>query len=222
MPKRASPDSWRRRRSYWCTTPSKTSDAGKHNCARSPTIWKTSRSAPSTRPSENCHRTRSPTKGEGAAVSSATPRKDPSNGSWWFIVELPPKPDGSRRQVKRRGFRTKAEAQAALDEVRVTARQGTYVAPARQTFKDFLVNEWLPTAKRELAESTWESYVRNIRHHVVPHIGSVQLQVLDGGTLNTLYSELLVSGRVRGQQSKGLKPRTVRYIHTIIHAALDD
>src|SRR5438270_8008505 len=30
------------------------------------------------------------------------------------------------------------------------------------------------------------------------------------------------SGRVRGKQSPGLKPRTVRYIHTIIHAALDD
>jgi len=155
-------------------------------------------------------------------MSSAVPRKDPKTGTWWFVVELAPKGDGRRRQVKRRGFRTKAAAQAALDELRVKSRKGAYVAPARQTVKDFFVNDWLPTAKRELAESTWESYERNIRHHVVPHLGSIQLQTLDGGMLNTLYSELLVSGRVRGQQSKGLKPRTVRYIHTIIHAALDD
>ena len=154
-------------------------------------------------------------------MSSAVPRKG-SNGTWWFVVELPAKADGRRRQVKRRGFRTKADAQAALDEVRVTARQGTYVAPARQTLKDFLENEWLPTAKRELAESTWESYERNIRHHVVPQLGRIQLQALDGGMLNRLYTELLTSGRVRGTRSPGLKPRTVRYVHTIIHAALDD
>ena len=155
-------------------------------------------------------------------MSSAVPRKDPSNGTWWFVVELAAKADGRRRQVKRRGFNTKAAAQAALDQLRVDARQGAYVAPARQMLKDFLTNEWLPTVKRELAESTWESYERNIRHHVVPHIGTVQLQALDGGALNTLYTELLATGRVRGQQTAGLKPRTVRYVHTIIHAALDD
>ena len=134
-------------------------------------------------------------------MSSAVPKRDPSNGTWWFVVELAAKADGRRRQVKRRGFKTKAAAQAALDELRVNARQGTYVAPVRQTLKDFLTNEWLPIVKRKLAESTWESYERNIRHHVVPQLGSVQLQALDGGMLNRLYSELLVSGRVRGSRS---------------------
>lgn len=40
--------------------------------------------------------------------------------------------------------------------------------------------------------------------------------------LSTACTCLVESGRVRGTQSPGLKPRTVRYIHTIIHAALDD
>jgi integrase len=154
-------------------------------------------------------------------MSSATPRKD-RNGTWWFVVELAPKGDRSRRQVKRRGFRTKAAAQAALDDLRVAARRGTFIPPARHTVTDFLVRDWLPTVRRRLAESTWESYERNIRHHVVPHIGSIQLQALDGGMLTKLYTDLLASGRVRGKQSKGLKPRTVRYVHTIVHAALDD
>src|SRR5207245_9719364 len=39
---------------------------------------------------------------------------------------------------------------------------------------------------------------------------------------NRLYPDLRASGRPRDRQSPGLKPRTVRYIHTIIHAALDD
>ena len=76
----------------------------------------------------------------------STPRKA-GNGTWWFVVDLPPGGDGKRRQAKRRGFRTKAEAQAALDELRVGVRRGTYVAPVRQTFGDFLTNDWLPAIR---------------------------------------------------------------------------
>jgi len=39
---------------------------------------------------------------------SASPRRDPKTGTWWFIVDLPIGGDGRRRQAKRRGFRTKA------------------------------------------------------------------------------------------------------------------
>lgn len=40
--------------------------------------------------------------------------------------------------------------------------------------------------------------------------------------MNRLYSELLEGGRKVGTQSAGLKPRTVRYIHTILSGAFDD
>ena len=155
-------------------------------------------------------------------ASDAGPRKDPSSNKWWFIVDLPPGGDGRRRQARRRGFRTKAEAQAELDALRVASRQGTYVAPVRQTTTEFLRHDWLPAVRRRLAESTWESYERNIRHHVEPRIGQLQLASLDGAVLNRLYADLLESGRLRGNQSPGLKPRTVRYVHTILHAALKD
>lgn len=154
--------------------------------------------------------------------AAANPRKDPRTGTWWFVVDLPAGPGGRRRQARRRGFKTKKDAQAALDQLRVGARTGTYVAPARQTLSEFLQADWLPVARRSLAESTWESYERNIRNHVVPNIGHLSLQAIDGAVLNRLYSTLLESGRLLGHQSPGLKPRTVRYIHTIIHSALDD
>lgn len=155
-------------------------------------------------------------------AKDAGPRKDQVNGTWWFVVDLAPGPDGRRRQAKRRGFRTKAEAQFALDELRGESRKGTYVAPSRQTLGQFLVDDWLPVVKRRLAESTWESYERNVRNHIVPKIGYVQLSALDGTILNRFYADLLESGRLRGNQGPGLKPRTVRYIHTVIHAALKD
>ncbi|MDE3207047.1 MAG: site-specific integrase [Acidobacteriota bacterium] len=154
--------------------------------------------------------------------SAATPRKDPSTGKWFFVVDVGVKPDGTRRQAYRRGFRTKAEAQEELDRLRGDRRDGTFVSPLRQRFGDFLTDDWLPTIHRELARSTWEDYERKVRNHVLPHLGRIPIQALDAVALNRFYTHLLEQGRLLGKQSPGLKPRTVRYIHTIVHAALDD
>jgi Phage integrase, N-terminal SAM-like domain len=119
------------------------------------------------------------------------------------------------------GFTTKKAALEALHELRSAARRGTFVAPQRQTLRAFLVDDWLPAMRRELEESTWEDYERKVRLHVVPYLGGTQLQAIDAGSLNRLYADLLVGGRRDGQPG-GLSPRTVRYIHTILHGALDD
>lgn len=157
---------------------------------------------------------------------SAAPTQE-ANGTWRFVVDLGSGLNAAgewreRRQALRRGFPTKAAAKAAMAELVVKSKQGTAVAPQRQTVRAFLEDDWLPTVARKLAPTTIESYARNIRLHVVPHIGGMQLQALDGAALNRLYTHLETAGRKRGQQGAGLKPRTVRYIHTIIHAALDD
>lgn len=154
--------------------------------------------------------------------SAASPRKDTKTGTWFFVVDVGIRADGSRKQAYRRGFRTKAEAQEELDRLRGDRRDGTFVNPLRQTFGDFLTNDWLPTVQRELARSTWEDYERKVRNHVVPQLGRIQIQALDAIALNRFYTHLLEHGRLMGKQSSGLKPRTVRYIHTIVHAALDD
>jgi len=152
---------------------------------------------------------------------TAAPRKAP-NGTWYFVVDLGAGADGHRHQAKRRGFPTKRVAQEELSRLQNSVATATYVAPKRQTVGEYLTEDWLPAVRRELARSTWESYERNIRNHVKPALGGLQLQQIDGAVLNRFYATLLESGRKRGRQSPGLKPRTVRYVHTILHAALDD
>lgn len=89
--------------------------------------------------------------------------------------------------------------------------------------KEFLEQDWLPAVRRQLTEGTFDSYERNIRHHIIPNIGSIRLQALDGGALNRMYATLLESGRKRGTRGgPGLSARTVRYNHSIIHSALRD
>jgi integrase len=56
---------------------------------------------------------------------------------------------------------------------------------------------------------------------VVPYVGQAKLAAIDGGTLNHLYAQLIADGR-RNQAGGGLSPRSVRYVHTILHRALKD
>jgi integrase len=205
-------------------------------------------------------------------------------GTTWTYYVYVTGGDGRRRQVSKGGFRTRKEAEAARVRALSTLQNGTWVRPERVTVREFLEDEWLPTqAPPTLEESTYRSYRRYVRLHVVPYIGGIQLQQLKPMELTALYRELLESGRrqptpparihppeigaminrrradgltwqavadevstafpdaggltrhaVAGLHRRrqtppaaspplpGLKPRTVLYIHSIIHAALKD
>ena len=148
------------------------------------------------------------------------PRKDDRSGSWWFVVDLPRGPKGERRQARRRGFPTRKAAQEALDRLRVSAREGTFVEPTKITLATWLDRwcEGLVTAGRSPA--TIESYRRQLETHVVPHLGGLRLSALSAADLDALYARLLAGGRRDGRG--GLSPRTVRYVHTIVSKSLSD
>ncbi|MEO7572194.1 MAG: tyrosine-type recombinase/integrase [Acidimicrobiales bacterium] len=143
--------------------------------------------------------------------------KKATNGTWWFVVDLPAA-DDTRRQVRRRGFATRREAQAALTEVLASLQQGTFVKRERMTLGEYLADwmEALPTSGRGIA--TISSYRHNLRLHVLPYAGQLRLQDLTAVDLDRLYHLLLTRGRYNG--SGGLSNRTVRYVHTVLSAAL--
>src|SRR5581483_4575316 len=62
------------------------------------------------------------------------------------------------------------------------------------------------------------SYRRNLEIHVLPVLGRKPLQQITPVMLNTLYANLASPSAERNE----LSPKTVRYIHTIIHKALSD
>lgn len=144
--------------------------------------------------------------------TTAAPKRNTTTGLWGFVVDIGDDPKtGKRRQVRRRGFKTKNDAQAELDKVRQSAREHTFVANTRQTLGDYL-DEWLVTIAPTLRPSTHHSYAKNVRLHVKPHVGAVKLQAVDGMVLDRVYAEL--AGKLSG--------RTIRYIHTILHRAFKD
>jgi hypothetical protein len=116
-------------------------------------------------------------------------------GCWYVKIELDPDPGtGKRRQKWHSGFATRRDAERARIDLLSKLDRGAYVQPSRQTLGEFLI-EWLIAIEPTVRASTFDSYSRNIRLHVVSHIGSVRLTKVDAGVLNGLYATLLASGR---------------------------
>jgi integrase len=160
-------------------------------------------------------------------------RRSPGDGSVWpyttkageqryaigYVVESP---SGARRSVtRRRGphgekWATRTAAAAALRAILAGADRGEHVDPSRQPVRAYL-QEWVSGLR--LRPGTVASYRRNLELHVMPYIGSVPLSSLTTARLDAVYRELERNGRA-DPKGGGLSPRTVRYIHTILSAAL--
>jgi integrase len=129
---------------------------------------------------------------------------------YYVKIELDADPaTGRRRQKWHSGYRTKREAERARVDLLSKLDRGEYVEPSHQTLADFL-EEWLRAIEPTLRPSTFDSYSRNVRNHVIAHIGSVRLTKVDAGTLNGLYAHLLASGRRKPSRTgRGYSPDVV-------------
>ena len=139
---------------------------------------------------------------------------------WAFYIELPADPQtGKRRKKWFSGYATRAKAVEARNETRTRLAQGAFVSPTKQSVAAYL-EEWLKAIEPTVRPSTMHSYRRNITLHVSPRVGSLRLANLDAVMLNGLYADLLSNGHK--SRAGGLAPKTVRYIHVILHRALKD
>jgi len=144
--------------------------------------------------------------------------------SYAVVVELERDPiTNKRRQKWHSGYQTKKAAERALTELLASRDAGSYIQPTKQTVREF-ATEWLAAVRPTIRPSTHHSYGRNLRLHVLPRLGPVQLRRVDAGMLNALYAALLADGKLTTANggNGGLSARSVRYIHTIIHRAFRD
>lgn len=97
------------------------------------------------------------------------------------------------------------------------AEQGRADAVRSLTFGAFLVHDWLPAKKLQLAATTYAGYERNVRCHVVPSLGRLRLRRLSHKQIEALYDQLLIPSAVR----PALAHKTVYEIHLVVRGALD-
>jgi len=156
-------------------------------------------------------------KRRGDGEGSITKRKD---GRWQGSVLVGYNPETGRPKRKYFYGRTRKEVQEKINEVALKVQAGTYREPSKLT-----VAEWFTTwlndyMKPSLRPTTWESYKYQVNGHIIPALGHLKLAQLQTAHIQRLYNEKLHGGRLDGKDG-GLSPKSVRYIHTVIHSALE-
>ena len=119
-------------------------------------------------------------------------------------------PDGKRRHVS---GKTKTEALAALRKATVGRDGGLVFEVENITLAEYL-HRWLdgPVKTKNLKAITYEQYQRQVRVHIVPALGRVKLRKLSPELVQDFYDSKVAAG---------LKPASVRYIHAVLHNALE-
>jgi integrase len=146
--------------------------------------------------------------------------------SWSVVVELERDPDSNRRRQKwLSGYRSQRDAERALAETLTSLDRGTFITPSKQTLRQFVEEDFLPTLRSVVRPATYHSYERNLRLHVLPALGGRRLLDIDAAALSALYGRLITDGRKDHAAGTPLSPRTVAYIASIVgrvfHQALD-
>lgn len=118
---------------------------------------------------------------------AGTVKKD--GATWCYIVDLGKDFSGRRRQKKKRGFRTKKEAQVALAEVVHELSKGTYVAPSKIKFKDYL-RQWLEDKQTKVNEASLDTYIWITNKHIIPALGEIELSNLTPMMIQQHYNHL--------------------------------
>jgi integrase len=141
-------------------------------------------------------------------------------GSWSVVIDLGRDASGKRIRQWHSGFADKDAAERGRTDLLSKLDRGVYVAPDRMTVADFLTSEWLPAVESTVRATTWELYRVNVASYIVPSaLGRTAMQKVTPGAINAFYAMLLKGGRKDG---RGLSPKSVRNIHTLLHKALGD
>jgi integrase len=108
--------------------------------------------------------------------------------AWQLVYDLPPGPDGKRRQKTETVRGPKKAAQIRLREVLGAVDQGRVADPGKMTVGEYL-DDWLAGLTR--AGTTIERYEQNLRNHIKPELGHLRLSALTTARIEALYKAKL-------------------------------
>jgi integrase len=127
---------------------------------------------------------------------------------------------GKRSQLYKTVRGTKKAAQVELRRLLGEMDNGTHVDPSKLVLRDWVAT-WLKNLDvlEKVSVRTLEGYSDCLNVHVVPTLGSTELQKLTASHIDDLYAKLLTAGG-RANAPKGLAPQTVLHVHRAFFSCL--
>ena len=143
--------------------------------------------------------------------------RERSPGHWAIILDLRDPATGKRRRKWHKFAGTKRKAQDECARLISELNGGLYIEPAKITVGEFL-DCWLEHIKPLVSPRTHERYGELVMKNLKPLLGALLLTKLRPMQISGAYAKALSSGRRNGHG--GLAPSTVRYMHVILKAAM--
>lgn len=108
--------------------------------------------------------------------------------------------------------KTQEECRQKVIETLASIQNQTYVEPHKTTVEQWL-DTWLTEYKKDnIRPTTYSSYEYIVRVHIKPKLGKALIRELKPEQVQKFYNE---------RKASGLSARTVRYIHVVLHEALE-
>jgi len=126
---------------------------------------------------------------------------------------------GKRKQKRKRGFKTKKEAEKYINEQLNSINKGMYFESIEISLSDYL-DHWLEKhAKPNTAQRTYENYQYMINVHLKQVLGHIKISKLQPSHLQEYYAQKLSNGKIG---EGGLSVQSVKQHHRLIFKALKD
>lgn len=135
-----------------------------------------------------------------------------SGDNWYYTLTFGKKENGKPQQYKKRGFKTKQEAQKALNELEHSLSNGTYIKPTKTLYSEYMLEQWLEDKQTKVKKQTLKIYKWLITTHVLPTIGNIELAQITPMAIQKLYNKLT--------KEATLSDENIQKIHTLINASL--
>ncbi|PFU90807.1 site-specific integrase [Bacillus anthracis] len=144
--------------------------------------------------------------------ANGTVRKNRHTGKWDFVFNIAKDSiTGGRRQIRRRGFRTKREAYDTLLKLKAEMLTGEHTGLSKLSYAAY-VDEWMKERTFHLQETTYEIQKMYLENVIKPRIGHFQLRQIEPIHMQKLVNDLVID--------VGYAPATVHIIFRIVSASL--
>jgi integrase len=141
-------------------------------------------------------------------------RPDGRTSRWYAVIDLPPGPEGRRRQ-RTTTHDTKKQAQESLAQTILELRSGE-AYDSMVTVAEFLV-EWL-NGKESIRPSTRQAYGVHVVVHIVPAVGHLRLLGLRSHHIEAMYRSIALANASR---ERPVGAATMQRIHATLMSALN-
>ena len=123
---------------------------------------------------------------------------------------------GKKKQVIKRGFIKKSDAQLFITSTLIDVRDNKYVEPKKITVANMLEEWFEKQVKNKLAINTVNGYRVNVYKHIIPNIGGLMLQRITTNDIQEFYDTVIKTE----ENENGMSAKSVLYIHRNLKKAL--